>query len=151
MSIKALALIQNTSGHRGNTLSRCLNQPTPCHTSMLLSSDVKLYCFGWDRVFFMVACIALCFGFVTKTALIILECSCYCWAVLRQHQCPFWFSRLPASKSAGGAQEVAMGHSWDSWPKEYSIPYDIMPSNTTRSEVYWGCHFSGTGWALVGC
>jgi len=49
-------------------------------------------------VFFMVASMGLCFGFVLETVLIIQGCCRYCWAMLTQSQGLFCFSHCPTSE-----------------------------------------------------
>ena len=72
---------------------------------------------GTELIFFLVASMGLCFGFVLKTVFIIQGCFSYCWAVLTQSQGLFCSSPHPTSEEAGGAQEVGRGHSRDSWPQ----------------------------------
>ena len=68
-------------------------------------------------MFFTVASMGLCFGFVLKTVFMIQGCFSYCWAALTQSQGLFCFSHHPTSEEAGGAQEAGRGHSRDSWPQ----------------------------------
>ena len=86
-------------------------------TLHLTGSDGVLVLAGTELIFFIVANMGLCFGFVLKTVLIIQECFSYCWAVLTQSQGLCCFSHHPTSEEAGGAQEAGRGHSWDSWPQ----------------------------------
>ena len=51
-----------------------------------------------QSIIFIVASMGLCFGFVTKTALITQGCFSYCWAVLSQCQSLFCCSHHPASE-----------------------------------------------------
>ena len=64
-----------------------------------------------ELIFFIVATMGLCFGFVTKTVLVTQGYFNYCWTVLAQHQGLLCFSPHPTSKQAGDAQEAARGHS----------------------------------------
>ena len=61
---------------------------------------------GIELIFFLVAGMGLCFGFVLKTVLITEGCFPYCWAVLVLSQGLFCFSPHPTSEEAGGAQGV---------------------------------------------
>jgi len=67
-----------------------------------------------ELIFFIVASVRLCFGFVLNAVLIIQGCFHYCRAVLTQSQGLFCFSPRPISEEAGGAWEAGRGHSWDS-------------------------------------
>jgi len=70
-----------------------------------------------ELMFFRVARMRLCFGFVLETALITQGCFSYCWAAFTQSQSLFGSSHRPASEWAGGAQESGRGRSQDSWPQ----------------------------------
>ena len=61
---------------------------------------------GIDLIFFPIASMGLCFGFVLETVLITQGCFRYCWAVLTQSQGLFCFSPHPTSEEARGAQGV---------------------------------------------
>lgn len=67
-------------------------------------------CLSWfwlgQLFFFLVAHMALCFGFWMKVMLV--THSCYCWAVLTYIP--------PASYGAGDAQEAGKGEHQNSWP-----------------------------------
>lgn len=57
INTEILVLIQSISGHRGNTLGRCLN-PVPTQLDATLSRFVvKLYWFGWDVVNLLHSCL----------------------------------------------------------------------------------------------
>lgn len=62
-------------------LSLFLSLSTGCKVSW----RVILGLTGIALIFFMAACIVLCFGFVTKTVLIANQCFCCCWEVLAEH------------------------------------------------------------------
>jgi len=70
-----------------------------------------------ELIFFLIASVGLCFGFVLKTVWVTHQCFHYCWAVLTQSQGFFCFSHHPTSEEARGARGVGRGHSQDSWPQ----------------------------------
>jgi len=58
---------------------------------VLILSEIEL-------IFFIVASMRLCFGFVLKTVLITQTCFSYCWAVLTQSQGLFCFPHYTTRK-----------------------------------------------------
>ena len=94
---------------------------------------VVLVLAGIELIFFVVACMGLCFGFVLQTVLMIQGCFSYCWAVLTQHQGLFCFSPHSPASRLGVHKKLwgdTAGTADPNWPKGYSIPYDfIMLSN----------------------
>jgi len=64
---------------------------------MKVSGSYLHDCVCW-LIFFTVAGMGLCFGFVVKTVLIIEGCFHYCWAVLTQCQGLFCFWHHPTSE-----------------------------------------------------
>ena len=70
---------------------------------------------GVELIFFIVASVRLCSGFVLKSVLIIQRYFHYCWGVLTQGQGLLCSSHHCTSKEAGVAHGVGRGHGWDSW------------------------------------
>ena len=62
-----------------------------CHLFIQMKGIVLVLA-GIELIFFTVASMELCFGFLLKTVLIILGCFSYCWAVLTHSQGLFCFS-----------------------------------------------------------
>jgi len=60
--------------------------------------QIVLVLAGIELIFFIVASMGLCFGFVLKTVLITEGCVSSCWAVLTQSQAPFGSSPCPTSE-----------------------------------------------------
>lgn len=97
--------------------------PTEVKKALLTLSSGWLYSLWWNIVllagmvliFFPVAGVVLCFGFVHKNVLIAQGCFDSWWAGLTQHQSLFCFSAHPIIKKAGGTQRAGRGHSQDSW------------------------------------
>lgn len=92
--------------------------------SLLYTGDFVLASFlfvmflaGPELIFFTVASVELCFGFVLETELIIQGYFHYQWAMLTQHQGLFCLSPHPISNRAGRALGDGTGHSQDSWPQ----------------------------------
>lgn len=73
---------------------------------------------GMELILFKAACMVLCFGFVTKTALVTHQCFGYCPAVPAQHQHFLLFPYSAAQQRHQGGQEAGWGHSQDRWPKQ---------------------------------
>jgi len=69
---------------------------------------------GVELIFFIVAIMGLCFGFVLETVLVIQGCFSYCRAGLTQSQGRFCYSAHPTGERAEGAQGAERGHGWDS-------------------------------------
>jgi len=81
---------------------------------------------GIELILFTAASMALCFGFVLETVLVMQRCFCYCPAELTLSKGLFCFSSHPTSKEAGGAQEAGRGHSQDSRPQRTEgIPHVV--------------------------
>jgi len=72
---------------------------------------------GVELIFFTVASVGLCFGFVLKTVSITQGRSSYHGVVLTQHPGLFCPSTHPTNDQTGGVPEAGRGHSWDSWPQ----------------------------------
>lgn len=92
--------------------------------------DVKggYYCgFSRDEIFFMEACMMLCFGFLMKR-LLVTQMFSYCRAVLTQSQGHFLCS--PASEEPG--RNITRTTD-PNWPKGHPIPYVARHSNES-----WG-------------
>lgn len=66
---------------------------------------------GVNLVFFTVAGVRPCFGFVLETVVITRECFPYCWAGFMQSQGLFLLSPHPTNEQLGCAQVVGRGHS----------------------------------------
>lgn len=85
------------------------------------SSHLLCAYFGWERFnfFFTVIHMMLCFGFMTKTVLIVLQCFSCCWAVkdLTQTEGLLCFLFCPASEEAGCVHESKREYTQDNWPK----------------------------------
>ena len=71
---------------------------------MLYTSALVLA--GIELIFFVVANMVLCFGFVLEAVLVIQGCFPYCWAVITQSQGLFCFSPQPTSERLGGHKEL---------------------------------------------
>lgn len=72
--------------------------------SVLVLAGVKL-------VFFTVAGMRLCFGFLLETVVIMWGCFPYCWAGFLQSQGLFCLSPHPTNEQPGCAQVAGRGHS----------------------------------------
>lgn len=72
------------------------NQDHSSNSNFLCLPVLVLY--GIELIFFIVACMVLCFGYVMKTVLVTHQFFSYCWAKLTQHQGLFCFSHCPISE-----------------------------------------------------
>lgn len=94
---------------------------------------------GTDLVFFLPACMVLCFAFVTKTILVTHQCFICCWTVLAQHQVFLLFPLCPLSEWTGDRQKAGRRHSWGSWPKQTkAIFHASCPGCLSKVAVAWG-------------
>ena len=99
--------------------------------NILVNSSLKIYVVlaGIELIFFIVASMGLCFGFVQRTVLITQGCFRYCWAVLTQSQGLFCSSPTPSAGGLGVHKKLggdAAGTADPNRPKGYSRPYDML-------------------------
>jgi len=107
-----------------------------------------------ELVFFIAAQMVLCFGFVSKTALLTHWWFSSCWAVLAQHKDFLCFSYQEETGVLvlGNSLRGNIARTADSnWPKGYSLPYNIVISNETgeRKRFFQSSHSSESGWASM--
>ena len=88
---------------------------------------------GIELIFFIVASMGQCFGFVLKTVLITQRCFSYCWAGLTQSQGLFCFSPQPTSEQAEGGTR-----SWEGTQPGQLTPTDQkdIPDHMTSCLAY---------------
>ena len=76
---------------------------------LLVASSISFA--GIELIFFIVACMVLCFGFVKTTVLITMDVSAIAEQCLHSVKA---FSLFPTSEQDMGAQEAVRGHNQDS-------------------------------------
>lgn len=82
---------------------------------------------GMELIFFTAACVGLCFGSVTKTALVTHQCFGYCPAVPAQHQHLLLFPYSAAHQGHQGGDTARTGG--PSWAQGCYTPHDLLLSN----------------------
>lgn len=106
-----------------------------------LSFMIALDVVKMELVFFIAACVLLCFKFVTKTVLMITQkCFSYCWTVLAQNQSFHGPIRLGVNERLGGSTAATADTNW-LW--RYSPLKNLMFSNKTEGIFHGSWAFFG--------
>ena len=108
---------------------------------------------GTELIFFIAACMVLCFGLVTKTVSITTQGCVSCW-----EQCLHSIKDFPASPVALPVRGLGWTGGWEgTWPGQLTpagrrdIPYGMTscPAVKAGGGVSLSCCFLGTSWVSV--